>query len=224
MGKFKQKLIDPFIIPLIVVAVTWFGIMLIGETYLGSYQGDEIKARGKDRIDRPELWVGVGLTLAIIGLMAFLATRPRGSTGPLEKDVAIGSRPFFEEPLPPVDARARMGQPGTVADIAEGFTLYAQSGALAVVHGVLPGGSDYGKRFAGFLYAEGLAGASKELWIPIEAVTAVYPETRSAFLAIKGDETEHFGWSIPPETVRRGPARVRPHTVEEQSKMTSQGR
>ncbi|MBA3275756.1 MAG: hypothetical protein H0T72_08175, partial [Chloroflexia bacterium] len=44
-------------------------------------------------------------------------------------------------------------------------------------------------------------------WIPFEAVMSVYPETRSAFLAIKGDETEHFGWNVPPESVRRGPAR-----------------
>ena len=224
MGKFKQKLIDPIIIPLVVIAVTWFGIMVIGEAYLGSFQEHEMEVQGKDRIDRPELWVGVGLALGIIGLMAFLATRPRGTTGPLEREVAIGSRPFFEEPLPPIDERARHGRLGTVSDITEGYTLYAQSGALAVVHGVLPGGVDYGKRFAGFLYAEGLAGASKELWIPIEAVTAVYPESRSAFLAIKGDETEHFGWNIPPETVRRGPSRVRPHTVEEQANMTSQGR
>jgi hypothetical protein len=36
-------------------------------------------------------------------------------------------------------------------------------------------------------------------------VLAVYPETNSVFLAIKGDETEHFGWNRPPEGLRRGP-------------------
>ena len=55
--------------------------------------------------------------------------------------------------------------------------------------------------------ARGMFGASPELWIPFEAVMSVYPETQSAFLAIKGDETEHFGWNVPPESVRRGPAR-----------------
>jgi hypothetical protein len=210
-SRFRHRLIDPFVIPIVVIAITWFGLMTIGKTFLAAFEGGEV-----DRIDRPELWIGVGIVVGIIALMGFLATRPRGTTGPLEKPVAIGSRPFFEEPLPPVDSRARTGTPGTAADITDGYTLYAQSGALAVVHGVLPGGSDYGKRFAGFLYAEGLAGASKELWIPIEAVTAVYPESRSAFLAIKGDETEHFGWNIPPETVRRGPSRIPAHTVEEQ--------
>jgi hypothetical protein len=218
-SRFRQKLLDPFVIPLVVVAVVWFGLMLIGETFLSAFQGGE-----KDRIDRPELWIGVGIAVGIIALMSFLATRPKGTVGVLDKEVAIGSRPFFEEPLPAVRTNARTGQPGTVADIAEGYTLYAQSGALAVVHGVLPGGSDYGKRFAGFLYAEGLSGASKQLWIPIEAVTAVYPEGRSAFLAIKGDETEHFGWNIPPETVRRGPSRVRAKTVEEQGQTTPKPR
>ena len=36
------------------------------------------------------------------------------------------------------------------------------------------------------------------MWIPWEAVYAVYPETGSAFLAAKGDEIEHFGWNLPP--------------------------
>ena len=74
--------------------------------------------------------------------------------------------------------------------------------------GVLPGGNDYGKRFAGFYYATGLYGASKELWVPFEAVLSVYPDTKTAFLAIKGDETEHFGWNIPPENLRRGAPRL----------------
>jgi hypothetical protein len=72
---------------------------------------------------------------------------------------------------------------------------------------MLPGATDFGKRFAGFIYAEGLSGASDELWIPVEAVMSVYPETRSALLAIKGDETEYFGWNEPPESLRRRPAR-----------------
>ena len=153
------------------------------------------------------LALGLALALVIIGGSGFLATRPKGTTGPLENPVVIGKQPFFSEPLPPVSARARTGALGTVSDIEPGFTLYAQSGALAGVLGVLPGSSDFGKRFAGFFYAKGMHGASDELWIPFEAVMSVYPETQSAFLAIKGDETEHFGWNVPPESVRRGPAR-----------------
>lgn len=206
MGHIRRKLIDPFVIPLVIIAITWFLLMLIGETFLNVFQpGQEV-----DRIDRPELWIGVGITVGVIALMAFLATRPAGATGPLEKDVVIGSRPFGAKPMPPVDSSVRSGAPGTISDIDAGYTLYASSGALARVRGLLPGGVDYGKRFAGFIYAEGMNGVSDELWIPVEAVTAVYPATRSAFLAIKGDETEAFGWDTPPETVSRGPVKHLP--------------
>jgi len=201
--RMKQRLIDPFVMPLIVVGVTAGLIVTMGETLLAMFQPGDTK----DRLDRPELWGALVLALAIIGIASFLATRPQGTTGPLERDVVIGDRPFFEEPLPRIETRARTGAPGQIADIEPGYTLYAQSGKLADVVGVLPGGSDFGKRFAGFLYGKGVSGASEELWIPFEAVMSVYPETRSAFLAIKGDETEHFGWNLPPESVRRGPAR-----------------
>lgn len=208
MGKFRQKLIDPFVMPLVIIAVTWLLLMTIGETFLGVFQpGQEV-----DRIDRPELWVGVGIVIGVIAFMGFLATRPAGSVGRLDNEVVIGSRPFFDKPLPPVDDRIRTGKPGTITDIQEGYTLYASSGALATVRGMLPGGIDYGKRFAGFIYAEGLSGVSDELWIPVEAVSSVYPDSRAAFLAIKGDETEAFGWSTPPETVSRGPVRHMPAT------------
>jgi hypothetical protein len=199
----RQRLFDPFVMPIIVTAITVGLIALLGEALLGIFQPGDTK----DRLDRPELWGALGLAIVIIGGAGFLATRPAGTTGPLEKEVVIGKRPFFEEPLPPVNVRARTGEPGTVADVGPGYTLYAQSGALAEVIGVLPGASDFGKRFAGFFYSKGLFGASDELWIPFEAVMSVYPETKSAFLAIKGDETEHFGWNVPPENVRRGPAR-----------------
>ncbi len=203
MGNFRQRLIDPFVLPLVIAAITVVGIILMGELLLGLFTPGDTK----DRLDRPELWGAVALSAVVLGGAGFLATRPAGTTGPLEKDVVIGSQPFFQEPLPPVNERARVGQPGTPGDIGPGYTLYAQSGALAEVIGVLPGATDFGKKFAGFYYAKGLSGASSELWIPFEAVMSVYPESHSAFLAIKGDETEHFGWNVPPESVRRGPAR-----------------
>ena len=203
MGSLRQRLIDPFVMPIVIGLITVIGIILVGELLLGLFAPGDTK----DRLDRPELWAAVGISVVIIGGAGFLATRPSGTTGPLEKDVVIGSQPFFQPALPPVTERARIGQPGTVRDIGPGYTLYAQSGALAEVIGVLPGATDFGKKFAGFFYAEGLSGASPELWIPFEAVMAVYPESKSAFLAIKGDETEHFGWNVPPESVRRGPAR-----------------
>ena len=149
----------------------------------------------------------VFIALGIIALVAFLASRPKGSLGALEKQVAIGSRPLWSDDLPPVNATALRGTPGTIADIQAGYTLYAGSGAIARVLGILPGGSDYGKRFSGFLHAEGVGHAANELWIPFEAVSAVYPESQSAFLAIKGDETESFGWTSPPESITRGAPR-----------------
>jgi hypothetical protein len=97
----------------------------------------------------------------------------------------------------------RAGREGTVADIAEGYTLYARNGPLAKVLGTVPGSEEYGRRFSGYLYATGLYGASAQMWVPYEAVIAVYPETQSAFLSIKGDETEHFGWTTPPLSVSR---------------------
>jgi len=201
--RFRQRLIDPFVLPLLVIGVTVALIVTMGESLLALFQPGDTK----DRLDRPELWFALMLALAFLGLAGFVASRPKGTTGPLEKDVVIGSRPFFQDALPPVDALARTGAEGTVSDIGRGYTLYAQSGALATVEGVLPGASDFGKKFAGFFYCKGMYGASDELWIPFEAVMSVYPESKSAFLAIKGDETEHFGWNVPPESVRRGPAR-----------------
>lgn len=203
MAEFRRRLIDPFVMPIIITGVTVVGIIIMGELLLELF----VPGDTPDRLNRPELWVAVALGTAVIAGAGFLATRPSGSTGPLENEVVIGSRPFFQETLPPVQQRARSGDPGTVADIGPGYTLYAQSGALAEVIGVLPGATDFGKKFAGFFYAKGVSGASSELWIPFEAVMSVYPETHSAFLAIKGDETEHFGWNVPPESVRRGPAR-----------------
>ena len=78
------------------------------------------------------------------------------------------------------------------------------AGAVDDALALLPGEEEYGKSRRGILYASGLYGANDEMWIPLEAVYAVYPETGSAFLAAKGDEIEHFGWNLPPESFRRG--------------------
>lgn len=204
MGDYvKRHLIEPFVMAIAFLGVLAVIVITIGETLLTLFQPGDTK----DRLDRPELWFALGLSLVVLFGIGFLATRPPGTLGPVDRELSIGDRSIFEEPLPPVDVRARTGERGTVADITEGFTLYADNGALAEVRGVLPGATDYGKRFQGFLYARGMAGASSELWIPIEAVMSVYPETKSAFLAIKGDETEHFGWNVPPESMRLAPAR-----------------
>lgn len=198
MTGFRHKFIDPLVVPLGSLLVVVLLIVSIGSTFLGVYQGGE-----KDRIDRPELWVGMGILGGVIAIMAFLASRPQDS-GFLGKDVAIGNTGIWDAALPPVDPRARYGTPGSVQDIAEGFTVNARSGALAVVSGVLPGGVDYGRKYSGIIYAQGIKSAAKEMWIPFEAVTAVYPEGRALFLAIQGDEAEALGWTAPPQGMVRG--------------------
>jgi hypothetical protein len=200
----RQGLITALAVPLGMIAVTVFFIVTIGEILLALVD----TSNAQEALDRWELWFALGLAIIVIGAFAALANRPASERDPLAKEIVIGERGFFEPPPPPVDVRARTGPRGSVADIDEGYTLFAQNGPLATVLGTLEGGTDYGKRFGGFLYAKGLHGASDELWIPYEAVIAVYPETRSAFLAIKGDETEHFGWDKPPENIRRGPKRI----------------
>lgn len=198
MNKFRQQYVDSVVLPVGGLIAIGIIIYSIGSTFISVYQGGE-----KDRLDRPELWIGIGILLGIIALMGFLSRQPDG-TGFLGKEVAIGDVGMWDDALPPVDASARYGEPGTKSDIAEGYTLYAASGALATVAGIMPGGVDYGRRYSGMIYAHGIKSASKELWIPLEAVLSVYPENKAAFLAIRGDETEALGWTSPPEGMTRG--------------------
>lgn len=204
MSEFGQKYIRGLAVPAGFLALIAIFIIGIGTMFINAYQGGE-----KDRIDRPELWIGIGILVGVIGLMAVLSRMP-ADAGFLGKEVAIGDSGIWEGDLPPVDVTATMGPVGTKADLAPGYTLYARSGALAHVNGILPGGIDYGRRFSGMLYAEGVKSASKELWIPFEAVVAVYPESKAAFLAISGDETEALGWTHPPEGITRGENKKKP--------------
>jgi hypothetical protein len=196
---FERDIIRPLVVPIGITIVVGAIIIAIGETLLGLFQ------EGRPDTERLELYFAVGLALVILFGCGFLATRPAGALGPLDKDLAIGSKPMFAPESPPVDLAARNGPLGTVADIAPGYVLYARSGALAQVVDVLKGVEEYGRVRSGLIYAQGMHGASDELWIPVEAVSAVYPETRSAFLAIKGDETEAFGWDRPPSSFSRRP-------------------
>ncbi|MDP9363004.1 MAG: hypothetical protein M3Q10_02020 [Chloroflexota bacterium] len=200
VSRLMRRLVSPaaiFVGVAIVVAVL---VIVIGEVLL-SLHPEEFSSE----LARPDLWAALIGAVAILAACAFLATRPRGSLGLLDREVAIGGRPMFAPEPPPIDLNMRRGPAGSVADIAEGFTLYARNGPLARVIGMLPGEEEYGRRRRGIIYASGLYGASDELWIPVEAVLAVYPETRSAFLAVKGDETEHFGWNRAPQSFRRTP-------------------
>jgi hypothetical protein len=194
--KFVRRIVRPFAMPILAGALAAALIVLIGETLLSLFEA------GQTELERKELWFGVALALAVLGIGAFLASRPP-SDNPLDRPVAIGHRSMFEVVDDSVELDLRRGPVGTIDEIKVGDTLYARSGALARVLGMVPGGEEYGIRYRGFIHATGLSGASNELWIPVEAVSAVYPETNSAFLAIKGDETESFGWNRPPEHFSR---------------------
>jgi hypothetical protein len=196
-AQFGRRIIQPLVVPLAIFAVAAVIIIVIGEILIGLFE------HGRPELERPELYFATALSLIILGVCAFLATRPEGTLGPLDRDIAIGSKPMFAPILPPVDFAARNGPAGTMADLAPGFVLYARSGALAHVIDVMKGVEEHGRVRSGLIYAQGVHGASDELWIPVEAVSAVYPETRSAFLAIKGDETEAFGWNRPPMSFSR---------------------
>jgi len=205
LTRLTRHLVMPAVIFIGVAIVVGVIIVGIGETLLHLYD-----PHFSSEFERPELYVALAASLVILGGGAFLATRPRGSLGVLDRDITIGSRPFFAPEPPPLDLSVRRGPAGTIADIKEGFTLYAQSGPLARVIGLLPGEEEYGRRRRGLIYASGLYGANDELWIPVEAVLAVYPETGAVFLAAKGDEVEHFGWNLPPESFRRDARRHSP--------------
>jgi hypothetical protein len=189
--KFERNFLRPAAVPLIAAGLAALLIVTIGKTLLALHE------KGKPELERAELMFAVLIAIGVLAVGAFLALRPHSGSR-LDQPVAVGHRAMFEPPLPPVDVMARNGPLGTVADIKPGDALYAQSGQLAKVIGVLPGGEEWGQRYKGYIYAEGVHGATDELWIPVEAVIEVYPETHSAFLAIKGDETESYGWNRPP--------------------------
>ncbi|MBX3070620.1 MAG: hypothetical protein KF883_09010 [Thermomicrobiales bacterium] len=191
--------IRPVLVCLLAFLVTGGLIVLIGESLLNAYDGDVTS-----ELKRRELWLGVGLTVGILAVAALLNSRPAGALGPLDKEVAIGGKPMRGE-LVGVAANLteRHGPAGTVADLVPGYTLYARNGALAEVGDILKSVEDVGSVQRTLIYGRGLHGAAADLWIPVEAITAVYPKTRSAFLAVAGDETESLGWNRPPASFSR---------------------
>ncbi|MCC7023396.1 MAG: hypothetical protein IT338_11240 [Thermomicrobiales bacterium] len=217
MGGFTRAILRPAFAFLLVAAIVAAIILFIGNTLLLLHPGEAGGEGVTPNLDvmareflRPDLLAAFGLSLVVLFGGALLARQP-AKPRRLDEVVAIGE-PGFWEPIapPPTDEVAtKRGPQGTWSDIRAGYTLYARNGPLAKVVAVLPGEEEYGKSRRGVLYSSGLYGANDEMWIPIEAVYAVYPETGSAFLAAKGDEVENFGWNRPPQSFRRGPG---PHT------------
>lgn len=210
-GGFARAILRPGMVFVFVALIVGLLIVGIGELLLLLHPevmpaGGEGVAATVGEFLRPELLTAFGLSLAILFVGAFLS-RPSASERRLDEPVAFGSKPIFDPVEPPLtdELKTRRGPQGTWSDIQTGYVLYARNGPLAKVEAVLPGEEEYGKTRRGFIYASGMYGANDEMWIPIEAVYAVYPETGSAFLAAKGDEIEHFGWNLPPQSFRRSP-------------------
>ena len=209
MAGFVRAFVRPAFVLILVAAIVAAIIVGLGTTLLHLHP-EHIGASLFDEFVRPDLVAAFGLSLVVLFGGAFLARTPKEPRR-LDEPVAIGEKPFFTPIEPPaIDEAATMRGPlGTWADLQSGFTLYARNGPLAKIVTILPAEEEYGKTRRGIVYASGLYGANDEMWIPIEAIYAVYPETGSAFLAAKGDEIEHFGWNRPPQSFRRDPA---PHT------------
>lgn len=197
--------IRPAVVALIAALITGLLIFGIGHLLLYLYDPSiSAEASLSEEARRKELWAGLILTVGILAVATFLATRKQGALGPLDKQVAIGKTPMSGElNLTPIPLSAKYGPEGSVSDIVAGYTLYARNGALAETIDVLKSVEDVGGVQRTLIYAKGLYGAQDELWIPIEAVSGVYPDTRSAFLAIAGDEAETFGWNRPPASFLR---------------------
>jgi hypothetical protein len=184
-----------------IVAASVTGILIFSIGHLLLHFADHSIT---EEVERKELWIGLVLTVGILAVASFLASRPAGALGPLDKPVAIGKTPMEGElDLTPIPLSAKYGPEGTVADLAPGYTLYARNGAFAETIDVLKSVEDIGGIQRTLIYAKGLYGGQDELWVPIEAVSGVYPESRSAFLAIAGDEAETFGWNRAPVSFSR---------------------
>jgi hypothetical protein len=189
-----RRAVLPAIYPLGIIVVTAALIVAVGESLLHLFDPDF-----SSEFERLELWIAVAFALAILGVAFFLATRPAGSLGKLDQPMMFGKKPLLAQPMPPVDIAARRGLIGTTGDIVPGYALYARNGQIGIAREVIADVADeFGHHRRGFIYTQGVHGANDEMWIPMEAVSAVYPETHSAFLAIAGDEIEAYGWDNPP--------------------------
>ena len=200
MGRYiAVRWIRPASVAIVAALLTGFGIYLIGHLLLRMSDHSVTQ-----ELQRKELWIGLALTVGILAIASFLASRPAGALGPLDRPVAIGKTPISGElNSATIPLTAKYGAEGTVADLAQGYTLYARNGAFAEIIDVMKSVEDIGGVQRTLIYAKGLYGGQTELWIPIEAVSGVYPESSSAFLAIAGDEAETFGWNRPPLSFSR---------------------
>jgi hypothetical protein len=206
---FGHLFVRPVVVFVGVLVAAAVIIMAIGLTLIRLHPHDIIHGDLRSEWIRADLMVAIGI--AVLALFGFAAlAKPRAHQGALDKEIVVGNEEFFAPVMSPLDETQLRGPLGTAADIKPGDTLYASNGALAKVIGMLGGEEEFGKRRRGIIYATGMYGANDEMWIPVEAVMGVYPETGTVILAAKGDEIEHFGWNKPPASFQRT---VPPHVA-----------
>ena len=147
---------------------------------------------------RPELWIAIISGTVIVVVAGLIAYSPPGRFAFLERAQMIGKEPIFAPPPPGPASVARSGRTGSAAQITEGYTLFAKDTPLAYVIGTVPGRRGQG----GYLYAAGFDGNARQIWVPVDAVADVYPDTRSAFLTMRGTDPAAYGWTNMPESVK----------------------
>ena len=209
MGGFARAFLRPAFVFILVAVIVAFLIVGIGQLLLALHPEmveQEVSgfATTVKEFFRPDLLTAFALSLLVLFGGAFLARPRRPRT--LDEPVAIGERPFFApvEP-PPTHEEATSAAAGHLGGHPAWFTLYARNGALARSSPSSPPRTSTASPGAAFLRQWAVRRKRRDV-DSSEAVYVVYPETCSAFLAAKGDEIEHFGWNLPPESFRRGPA------------------
>ena len=193
-ANFGKLFLRPIILLIIVFACAVGFVVGYGEWLLAATDS----TIDHDSFARPELWVAIGSGAVIVIVAGLIAYSPPGRFAFLERGQMLGKEPIFAPPPPGPASVARSGSTGSAAQIVEGWTLFAKDTPLAYVIGTVPGRRGQG----GYLYAAGFDGNARQIWVPVDAVADVYPDTRSAFLTMRGTDPAVYGWTNMPESVK----------------------
>ncbi len=193
-ANFGKQFLRPFLVTVMVVAVAIGYVVGYGEALLAVVD----HSIDRDSLARREIWVAVIPAVIIVGLATLIAYSPQGRFGFLEKQTLFGKEPLFAPAAPGPSVIAKQGVSGRASDIAAGWSLYANDVPLGRVVGLVPDRRGDGT----FLFTNGFEGQPRQIWVPIDAVNEVYPETRSAFLRMRGHDAAAYGWTSMPESVK----------------------
>jgi hypothetical protein len=191
-ANFGKLFLRPIILLVIVFAFAVGWVVGYGEWLLAVVD----PSVDRDSFARPEIWVAVGSAAVIVIGAGLIAYSPPGRFAFLEQRKLVGREPIFTLPPPGPAAVARHGATGSVGQIGGGYTLFLRDQPLAYVVGTVPGRRGQG----GFLYAAGFEGNARQIWVPVEAVAEVYPDSQSAFLTARGMNPN--AWTVMPESVK----------------------